>query len=109
MGVCPHCRQPTRPAGRVCPHCGLELPGRTRLGIGFPPDGKLGHTRLGPATDEISLAEGETSEAAFAQAASEPPVARRFESRPEDTWFGHEPRSEEQEQAPVEPAPEPRA
>ena len=103
MGVCPHCRQPTAPQARICPHCGLELPGRTRLGMSFPPDGKLGHTRLGPATEENAPTEGDAAEAA-----SEPPVARRFESQPEDTWYGHQPRAETNDPAERPPEPPPR-
>lgn len=88
MAACPHCRQPTPPAGRVCPHCGLELPGRTRLGISSPTS-RLGHTRFGPATEDFHSGPDDVG-----QAVSEPPVARRFESSPDDTWFGHQPVAE---------------
>jgi len=98
MAVCPSCRQNAPIHGRLCPYCGLELPGRTRLGISFPPSGKLGHTLLGPTTEEAGLAVETT------RTPSESPVGRRFEASGDDTWFGHEPRtSAEPPEAPTPP------
>jgi len=87
MGVCPSCRKPVAAAGRLCPHCGTELPGRTRLGS-LPQaqrEGELGTTLVGaPPFEPANPAPGSAPEES-----SQPPIARRFDAPPGETWFGH--------------------
>ena len=96
MGVCSSCRKPVSAAGRLCPHCGTELPGRTRLGSAPQAlhEGELGTTRVGTPPFEPAGFEP----ASAPEESSQPPIARRFDAQPGETWFGHvDPRQAGQE------------
>lgn len=88
MAVCPSCRRQCSAVGRVCPHCGSELPGRTRLGSTPPTDENLGATLVGPPPLESTSDSPDSPEDSTAHR-SESPQARRFEGGGSSTWFGH--------------------
>jgi hypothetical protein len=112
MAVCPSCRRPTPAVGRVCPHCGVELPGRTRLGS-TPPLAKtgefgatlVGHPRLEspPPSPDLPLPAPDVRLPGVGDdAGSEPPIGRRFEGARVGTWHGHTDVRDAPEQEPDE-------